>query len=383
MDNVYEMMKARHEEELRLHPVPLTADDIPISFEAINPQWLSLVLCADTPGAQVTGFTLGPSDEGTSNRRRIHLEYNTNGRLAGLPETVFCKSTHGVKNRYQLGYNGFAEAEVLFYQYFRPQLDIEAPRCLFAKFNQQTYNSIIIMRDMADTATFCAHDQFMDIESAQSQMRLLASLHAKYYGASAERLPMSLLRTWEHTFTTTANTGFDEACPRGFEMAEQVIPKRLFRRAADIWPATLTSVERHRDLPHSVVHSDVHLKNWYVNGAGEMGLNDWQCVCRGHWGRDLSYAISTALHVDDRRRWERDLIAYYLERLHAAGAPKISFDDAWTHYRQQLFGALAWWTGTLGQPPHAPEMQPRESSLQFIGRIATAIDDLDALESFP
>lgn len=58
------------------------------------------------------------------------------------------------------------------------------------------------------------------------------------------------------------------------------------------------------------------------------------------------------------------------------------FDEAWTIYRQQLFGALAWWTGTLGQPPNAPEMQPKDSSLQFIGRMATAIDDLDALESF-
>lgn len=116
MDSVYEMLESRYEEELRLHPVPLMLDDIPISFEAITPQWLSLVLCADTPGAKVTGLTLGSSDEGTSNRRRIHIEYNANGRLANLPATVFCKSTHGVKNRYQLGYNGFAEGEVLFYR---------------------------------------------------------------------------------------------------------------------------------------------------------------------------------------------------------------------------------------------------------------------------
>ena len=382
MDANYEMLKARYEEELRLHPVPLEADDIPITYESITPQWLTKILCAGQAGVQVTKCTLGPRDEGTSSRRRLHLEYNAAGQSVGLPATVFCKSTQSIKSRFQLALNGFAEGEVLFYQHLRPTLDIEAPQCLYANFNGHTYNSIILMKDMAGSATFCGHTQPMNLERAQSQMRLLAALHAKYYGAAGGSPPLSYLRTWDYTFTATADNGFAEACPRGFDMAEHVIPPRLFRRAAEIWPATLASVERHKSLPHSVVHSDVHLKNWYINAAGDMGLNDWQCVCRGHWGRDLSYALSTALTIEDRRRWERDLLRYYLEHLHAAGVPPIAFDEAWSHYRQQLFGALAWWTGTLGQPPNAPEMQPRDSSLEFIGRMATAIDDLDALGSF-
>jgi hypothetical protein len=46
-----------------------------------------------------------------------------------------------------------------------------------------------------------------------------------------------------------------------------------------------------------------------------------------------------------------------------------------------MFSALAWWTGTLGQPPDAPIMQPRARSLELIGRMTHAIDDLDALGS--
>jgi thiamine kinase-like enzyme len=144
----------------------------------------------------------------------------------------------------------------------------------------------------------------------------------------------------------------------------------------------LQSVERHGVLPRGLVHSDVHLKNWYVAGNGEMGLNDWQCACKGNWGRDVAYCISTALAIEDRRAWERELLQLYLEALRATGASAPDFDTAWTLYRQNLFSALAWWTGTLGQPPEAPKMQPRESSLVFIGRMATAIDDLDALAAF-
>jgi hypothetical protein len=126
----------------------------------------------------------------------------------------------------------------------------------------------------------------------------------------------------------------------------------------------------------------VHLKNWFIAASGEMGLNDWQCSSKGNWARDLAYVLSTSLSIEDRRASERDLLRYYLDRLHAAGGARIGFEDGWKLYREQLFSALAWWTGTLGQPPEAPKMQPPETSIEFIKRMSHAIDDLDALDAF-
>jgi hypothetical protein len=60
----------------------------------------------------------------------------------------------------------------------------------------------------------------------------------------------------------------------------------------------------------------------------------------------------------------------------------IEFDDAWQHYRQQLISALTWWTVTLTPPEGLPDMQPKRTSLEFIRRISTAIDDLDAMDTF-
>lgn len=380
-DDVFDMLKARYDEELRACPVPIEADDIPIGYETITPAWLTKVLCGDHPGAEVVSHTLGPSDEGTSSRRRIHLEYNAAGQDACLPPSVFCKSTHTIKSRFQLALNGFVEGEVSFFRYLRPVLGIEAPNCLFVNFNPHTYNSIIILEDMGDDVTFCRHDQPMNRARAESQLRLLAKMHSVHHGDGvAKEFPF--LRTWEDTFTATAENGFEESGKRGFDMAREVIPARLQAREEEVWPATVTSAAAHGSLPHSVIHSDVHLKNWYIAASGDMGLNDWQCVCRGHWGRDLAYCISTALEPDDRRAWERELVELYLDELAGHGVERVSFDEAWSHYRQQLFGALLWWTGTLGQPPNSPEMQPRDSCLQFIGRMAVAIDDLDALDAF-
>src|SRR5439155_19507689 len=132
-----------------------------------------------------------------------------------------------------------------------------------------------------------------------------------------------------------------------FLAAQAVIPPRLFLRFDEIWPATLLSVAAHENAQHTLAHGDVHLKNWYVAGNGEMGLSDWQCCGRAHWWRDLAYTISTALATDDRRAWERELVQLYLTQLRAAGGPDVPFDEGWNVYRQQLMSALTWWTVTL------------------------------------
>jgi hypothetical protein len=114
-----------------------------------------------------------------------------------------------------------------------------------------------------------------------------------------------------------------------------------------------------------------------------MGLCDWQCAGRGHWSRDLAYAISGALTIEDRRAWEVELVQRYLARLEEVAGRSFEFNEAWTFYRQQMFHALLNWTPTLCPSKHVPAaMQTEEMSLTMIERMTAAIDDLDALDSF-
>jgi hypothetical protein len=376
-------IKTRFEEERKAQRVPTTAEDLPFTYESITPQWLTAVLGPGIRGATVVSHTLGPRDDGTSNRRRIEIVWNDAGRGAGLPASVFCKGTQSLESRYILGMNEGVQAEVNFYNLVRPKLAVNAPEPLFARYDPRTLNSIIILRDLRDEVEFCKIDTRLTKELVQSQMRLLATLHGRYYQSPELDTTLSVFSNWETFFTITADdAGFGDACKRGFTLAEAVIPPRLFRREAEVWPATLRCVALHKAMPRGMIHSDVHLKNWYVTRAGEMGVNDWQNACKGNWSRDLAYCISTGTDPETRRAWERDLLKYYLEELASAGGPRLTFDGAWPRYRQQLFAALAWWTGTLGQPPDAPAMQPPETSLEFIRRMSCAIDDLDALDSF-
>ena len=91
MQDRFEEIRTRFEEERRAGKPPRAASDLPQSYEAITPEWLTAVLCKNTPGAHVRSFALGPRDEGTTSRRRIvNIEYDDAGRAAGLPSSVFC-----------------------------------------------------------------------------------------------------------------------------------------------------------------------------------------------------------------------------------------------------------------------------------------------------
>jgi len=370
------------EEGCRHAPV-YKAHELPLSYEAITNDWLTDTLCAQHPSAQVISHHLGPVDSGSSNRRKIAVQYNEAGQAAGLPTALFCKSTHDLSNRIVLGISGGALGEVSFYNCIRPLLEIEAPQSFFANYDAETVNSIIMLRDISETVTsFCDHHTNMTRARAESQLRLLATYHGKGYADAAMQARLKSFVTWPEFFGKTLEFDMMGGSNQGFLDAVDVIPHSLYKRFDAIWPATLASVEAHNHLPQTLCHGDVHLKNWYIAGNGEMGLSDWQCVHRGHWSRDFAYAMSCALTIENRRAWEQDLLRLYLDAMHAAGGPNVPFDEAWLHYRQQLVTALTWWTVTLTPPSDLPDMQPRDITLAFIQRIATAMDDVDSLGSF-
>jgi hypothetical protein len=345
----------------------------------ISNEWLTNTLCRKAPGAQVLGHTLDIADEGTSNRRRIYLQYNETGQKAGLPPSVFCKATQSLQSRFILGLNDVAEAEVVFYNHVRPLLDIEAPVGLFANFDSESLNSIVILEDMRGKAEFCDERTPISLKLAESQMRLLARLHGKFQDNAALRPVLERFQTFVVFYDKTeAAVGWNACQKRGLKAAKDLLPSKMVARVEDMGPLTERAFRSHAHLPETLLHSDVHLKNWYVATSGEMGLTDWQVLTRGNGMRDVAYAISTALAIEDRRQWEMHLIRYYLEHLKVAAGKAPSFDEALTLYRQQLFCALAMWTTTLAPPEGAPQMQPPETALRFIDRMARAIDDLDA-----
>jgi aminoglycoside phosphotransferase (APT) family kinase protein len=239
---------------------------------------------------------------------------------------------------------------------------------------------MVVMRDISNDVEFCGHDTGISWGAACAQMDTLVGLHSRYLG-SDDALRATNLIHWPKFFANVVRQGQQYSSAMGFLAAEHVIPRRLFLRKEEVWTATVRSVEHHRTLPQTVIHGDCHLKQWFKRPSGGMGVTDWQCATIGNWSRDLSYVVATSLSLDSRRAWEKELLRYYIDAMNSAGADMPSFDHVWLLYRQNMMSALNWWTGTLVPAPGMPEMQPRFTTMEFIAKLAAAVDDLDSIDS--
>lgn len=367
-------------------PVARSAADIPCNYESASAEWFTAVLCANAAGAQVTSVQPDHGSQGTSARRQFLLEYNDAGRRAGLPTRVFAKSTPTLMTRMAGTVSESMTGEAYFYSLIRPELRIEAPIGYHSAFDLVRGRSIHLMEDLVTTkgATFCGPHTRIWRTQAEDIVGLLAMLHGTYYQSVRFAADLSHIVRWPVEFgRMVRGVDLKKYHHRGFDKARDLIPSSLLRRRDEVWPAIVRSTQLHDALPQTIVHGDVHLGNWYVTVAGSMGLLDWQCLARGHWSRDLAYAISSTLTIEDRREWERELIELYLDLFEAHSGVAMDFDDAWLRYRQQMFGALAFWTPAYSPPVFVPKnMQSADTAVEMIRRIAQAIDDLDSLDSF-
>lgn len=393
------------EEQLRTRPLARRAGDVVPSVEAITVEWLEDVLGPIFEGARVAAFRVEDVSSGTHARHRIHLEWvrtNEPGRvrerarlLEGrpteaegaraleLPATLFTKSLPDVTTRMIAGVTGHARTEGNFYMQLRPELALEIPHAYHSSVDRESFAALHLLEDVASTrgAVFCDHRTSVTRAMAEQMIDLLAGLHAHFHGDPRFEKEIRWLAPYDRWFRGgIAKLRIDYYNEQAIDRAAERIPQRLLARREAIWPATLRTLAVHETAPPTYLHSDVHIGNWYRTRDGRMGLCDWQCAARGHASRDVAYVLSAALAIDDRRAWERELVARYLDRFAAAGGPRLEPAAFFDHYRGQMLHALLMWTPTLCHSEHLPHMQSDETSLCMIERMTTAIDDLDSVE---
>jgi hypothetical protein len=312
-------------------PMAVTAHDVPWGVSALTTQWLTAVLGRGVPDAAVERFELGDGDAGSSVRRRVRVTWNATGRAAGLPQRLFTKATPTLLTRLSSGMA--AAGERRFYEQIRPELDIEAPWLFHSAYDRISGRSIHVVDDLAATqgAQFCTYKTTIDRAQADEVVDTLAAFHGRFRGSERFAHDLKWLTTYEAFLRTGERNGI------------------------------------------RIGHDRAMLE-------GRMGLCDWACVCSGHWARDFAYAVSTILTVQQRRSWEHELLARYLQQMRELCGLATPIHVAFEQYRRQLFAALLMWTPTLCHPPTMPDMQPPEMSREMIHRMTTAVDDLDALD---
>jgi hypothetical protein len=360
-------------------PPPAPSEQpVPTSPAQITPDWLTRVLCDRT--SRVTSVTPLHHSVGTTTRLTLELTYDQAGTTASLPPRVFVKHTHQLGQRLMLGLGGLIQGEPHFYAQVRPILRIEAPRIYFGSVDERSWRSILVLEDVVHSrgASFWGPGHYVARHQIENLLSAMAGWHAQLW--ESPRLAAWRLRTpADLRQTIDALIGLADRIPAGLRRAAEVIPPALGGRRRELHAGLRRSMELASQGPRTYLHGDLHVANTYVTREGSVGICDWQCGLQGSWAHDYAYLMATALEVEDRRAWERELLEHYLDQLADAGGGAIAREEAWLAYRRATLYPCFAWLYTLGRSRLQPRFQPDEVSLTMIRRIAAAIIDLDSL----
>lgn len=368
---------ATSDEERR--PV-IRRDEVPASADVMTVQWLSAVLCDGVPDARVESFALEGATSTHTQRRAISLRYNAAGVEARLPDRLFSKSTP-LGGRAMLRISGGTANEIGFCNHIHPETPLEAPHAYYAGYEGRSMRSMILMEDAgARGVRFLNVSHEMTLDMVRGVLGQLAILHARWWQDSRLDTEFDWLKS-SSAFSLDLQDvlDYERISLLGVDAAADVLPPALVRERATLWQALEQSLRLGDRAPNTFLHGDIHPGNTYQLPGGGMGLCDWQCTVKGTWARDFAYVMTSFVPAEIRRATERDLLGWYLKRLHRLGAPEQDFDEAWRLYRTQTLHSFFAWAFTLGMALTQIEMQPPHVCREILRRKGAAIDELATL----
>lgn len=336
-------------------------------------EFVGEALDAAYPGAKVKSLTTGTVVHGTATKVRLMLDYDDVGHAYGLPPTMWFKG--GLEEHSQTSdmlqvYAG----EAAFYSELADKIDVNIPRAFSAMLDDASGNSFVLIEDLlARNASFGNALVPLEIGPMADFVNEMAKLHSAFWRSpNLKELPWlqdggSLLQSCEAVITPDV---WSRCCrlPRAEFVGKDFRDFKTFR--AFVLNALRSDVEQ----SICFVHGDCHIGNTFSDPTSGIGLLDWQSTMLGHWAHDLAYAIITSLTVENRRRYERQLIEQYVEKLDELGI-ELDPHEAWLEYRRHTAYSCAW-------AICLPEWQPEEVCCAVAERAFAAADDLDSLAAW-
>jgi hypothetical protein len=342
----------------------MAALQVPGRWEDVSPQWVSAVLAARFPGAEVAEVTLQWVSDGTNRRARFGLSY---GSVPG-PGTVFMKA-EGI-HREVHARNGNLFNEPRLYG-SGAHLPVDHPDPYGVVMDEEALDWIVVMEDVSLRGGD-PHNSTrpLSVDQVANGMRGLARLHRAYRGFTAHTHPgLAWVQDWAPT--EGFQSGLRKRVPLGLERMAKRLPALIAHMTADEivdqWVRYVALLAHDPTL----LHADAHVCNTYVLPGDDVGFLDWQVVRRGHWSQDAGYFLQGALTEADRRAADRDLITAYLADFDSAA----DVASSWLWYRASAAYGLAIWLSTLGTDGY----QPHDVSGELAARYAAAFVELDTL----
>lgn len=349
----------------------------PHSAMGVDAAWLSGVFADRAPGATLLGVQSLDGTTGTTDRRRLGLEWDAAGREAGLPASVFVKSTPlSAKNRTMVAALDMAVNEVRFYKQVRPELGPDVAPQSYACHAGHGARHLLVLEDLAASgARFPEDPDDLDYDYTKGIVRALGQLHATFWESPRLRGDLSWVAP------ESRRPGFKLLLWQFRSMRRKILanPEHELNPSVRAMAAFVNDndVALHAEWekgPQTVLHGDAHGGNTYALPDGRGGLLDWQVIHSGPGIREISYFFTHSVPTDVRRDHQEEFLRLYLETLAENGVRNPpSFDATWQAYR--FFAFDAW--DSIGMCVVWPGLQEPDLVEVAFARANATVADLE------
>ena len=353
-------------------------EGIPGSIDAVDLRWINEALSERFPGASVADMEILGGDSGTTERRRVGLDYESGGRPSGAPESIFVKfRPPGLTERLFGNILALGRNEVGFYRDIASDVPIRTPECYCAR-DSGDGEFVLLLEDLASKgAEFRTIADPISLDEAKAVAVALARLHAAFWEPPRLTVRFPWLRSPDRNPNAAIERFLCASAHRPtLSRFSHLLPSSVRRGAGEIHKKRKALEHYWAGGPLTLIHGDPHLGNLYFVD-GEPGFFDWQVLQRHQGVRDLAYFVVLSLETEVRRAHERDLVRLYQETLRDGGVSDEDIDPelAWEHYRSFSLYAYLGTSVTTSMS----DLQPKHVAELGLKRAATAVDDLDAL----
>lgn len=321
---------------LNAPPRPLESsarDPLPLVVEDITPAWLSKVL-----NAKVETLKLQEVIHGSASKVLVEVTYAKSSKIKerqdGAPTRVCVKGGFNPQLVEMLPML-FAvyRLEAQFYHHIAPKIPgLYLVPSYWAGVDHPSGKGqgIIILKDVkAEGYTFGDPLQTWPVDRVRAGLSQLAILHAATWGAKQADFPwvprefglrdviigMMSPENWDARFADPA--------------VRPPIPEIFWGNRMRIVKCMETLWARKDTKMLCMVHGDTQVGNTFIDTEGRPGFLDWQGIHVNSAAHDVTYFMTGALTVEDRREHERALFGFYLSELHRARGPKFEVEEVW------------------------------------------------------
>lgn len=310
---------------------------VPHDIEELDTAWFRDALAMSNRGVEVEQARIVEVIPGTCTKIRVDLEYAP-GRDGGLPRRMLLKGGFADHSHMFIGMH---LTEMRYYRDIAPRAAFDTPACYFAGEDPANGRSIVVLEDLAlrSVRWLSALDP-LDWRDVVAFLDRLAAFAAQHW-RSRELDPGGRLDWVIDSYSGEAADYIDhylEADRWAAFMRRPrcaCLPRSLHERGR--MQAKLDELSKRLDTQAMTLsHGDTHPGNLYMNADGTPGFLDAQ-PRRAPFIKDFAYHMVAALDIEDRRRWERPLLARYLRKLNEHGVEAVpTFEEAWHDYRAEI-----------------------------------------------